>query len=60
MKFLSWEKKLGITLVLISAIVYTLKFMIPGDIPNTLYYVFNVINNPGGSLHLGYLYYAIL
>ena len=41
MKLLSWEIKLGISLVFLSLVVYLLKFIVLGDRDNTYHYVFN-------------------
>ncbi|KQC05668.1 MAG: hypothetical protein APR53_06975 [Methanoculleus sp. SDB] len=40
---MSWEMKLGIFLVAISAAIYTIKFIFLGDPENTYYYVFNAL-----------------
>lgn len=40
---LSWEMKLGIFLVAVSATIYTIKFLFLGDPENTYYYVFNAL-----------------
>lgn len=40
---ISWEMKLGIFLVVASAAVYTIKFLVLGDPENTYYYVFNAL-----------------
>ncbi|NYT05205.1 MAG: hypothetical protein GKC04_02355 [Methanomicrobiales archaeon] len=40
---LSWEMKLGIVLVALSAVVYTIKFLFLGDPENTYFYVFNAL-----------------
>lgn len=42
-KALSWEKKLGIILVISSASIYLIKFLILGDPLNTYMYVFNAL-----------------
>jgi hypothetical protein len=43
MKNLSWEIKLGISLVAFSALVYLVKYIILGDPSNTYNYVFNAL-----------------
>ncbi|MDD4238370.1 MAG: hypothetical protein PHT62_07425 [Desulfotomaculaceae bacterium] len=43
MKLLNWEVKLGISLIILSLVVYLLKFIILGDPNNTYYYVFNAL-----------------
>ncbi len=43
MKAVSWEKKLGIILVISSAVIYLTKFLILGDPLNTYMYVFNAL-----------------
>jgi hypothetical protein len=43
MKWLSWEFKLGITLILLSIAVYTIKFLVLGDPENSYFYVFNAL-----------------
>lgn len=43
MKNLAWEFKLGIALVLLSIIVYEIKFLFLGDPENTYFYVFNAL-----------------
>lgn len=43
MKLLSWEVKLGISLIVFSMVVYVLKFIALGDPNNTYNYVFNAL-----------------
>ncbi len=43
MKWLSWEFKLGITLILLSIAVYAIKFLVLGDPENSYFYVFNAL-----------------
>lgn len=43
MKLLSWEVKLGISLIVFSLVVYVLKFIALGDPNNTYNYVFNAL-----------------
>jgi len=43
MKTLSWEIKLGISLVTFSALVYLVKYIVLGDPTNTYNYVFNAL-----------------
>jgi len=43
MKWLSWEFKLGITLILLSIAVYAIKFLVLGDPGNSYFYVFNAL-----------------
>lgn len=43
MRKLSWEIKLGISLVTFSALVYTVKYFVLGDPTNTYNYVFNAL-----------------
>ena len=43
MKWLSWEFKLGITLILLSIAVYAIKFLVLGDSENSYFYVFNAL-----------------
>jgi hypothetical protein len=43
MKRISWEMKLGILLIVISAAIYTIKFLFLGDPENTYYYLFNAL-----------------
>ncbi|MBN1195020.1 MAG: hypothetical protein JXA08_06710 [Methanomicrobiaceae archaeon] len=40
---ISWEMKLGIFLVAVSAMIYTVKFLFLGDPENTYYYIFNAL-----------------
>lgn len=40
---LTWETRLGIFLVAVSAVIYSVKFLILGDPENTYYYVFNAL-----------------
>jgi hypothetical protein len=42
MKWLKWEFKLGIVLILLSVSVYTLKFLVFGELDSTIIYLFNV------------------
>ena len=41
MKTISWEIKLGISLVILATLIYTLKYFILGDPVNTYMYIFN-------------------
>lgn len=43
MKNLSWEFKLGIVLILISITVYSIKYLVLGDVESTYLYLFNVL-----------------
>ncbi len=43
MKWSGWQVRLGIILVLCSAAIYTVKFIILGDPENTYFYIFNAI-----------------
>lgn len=43
MKLLSWEFKLGIVLILLSLFVYTIKFLVFGNLESTYIYFFNVL-----------------
>jgi hypothetical protein len=43
MKQLSWEFKLGIVLILLSFFVYTIKFLVFGNLESTYIYFFNVL-----------------
>ncbi len=43
MKYLHWEFKLGIALVLLSIAVYSIKFLTLGDPENTYSYIFNAL-----------------
>ena len=42
MKSLKWEYKLGIVLIVISVSVYTIKFLVFGELESTIIYLFNV------------------
>lgn len=43
MKPIKWEIKLGISLIVFSIIVYSIKFLILGDPQNTFFYIFNAL-----------------
>jgi hypothetical protein len=43
MKWTGWQVRLGIILVLCSAVIYMTKFIILGDPENTYYYIFNAL-----------------
>ena len=43
MKGFSWEKKLGIALVVLSVVIYSIKYLILGDARNTYLFVFNAL-----------------
>jgi hypothetical protein len=43
MKWSGWQVRLGIILVLCSAVIYMAKFIILGDPENTYYYIFNAL-----------------
>lgn len=43
MKHLTWEFKLAIVLILLSILVYAIKFLLLGDPGNTYFYVFNAL-----------------
>ncbi len=43
MKHLSWEAKLGISLICFSFVVYFIKFVLLGDPQNTYFYIFNAL-----------------
>lgn len=56
MKTISWEIKLGISLVILATLIYTLKYFILGDPVNTYMYIFNA----AGFLPLNVLFVTIV
>lgn len=56
MKTISWEIRLGISLVILSSLIYTLKYFILGDPVNTYMYIFNA----AGFLPLNVLFVTIV
>ena len=53
---LSWQVRLGIILVLASASIYMVKFLVLGDPENTYYYVFNAL----GFLPISVLFVTVI
>jgi hypothetical protein len=53
---LSWEARLGIFLILLSVIIYCIKYLIIGDAENTVDYLFN----PLGYLSLNILLVTLI
>ncbi|MDD4335548.1 MAG: hypothetical protein PHY77_08085 [Desulfotomaculaceae bacterium] len=56
MKIFTWEIKIGLSLVILSSIIYTLKYFTLGDPLNTYMYVFNA----GGFLPLNVLFVTMV